>query len=181
MILHAFYILGPPSTSVVRWANYFNLATYQCCDDVFSIVELEHCIIRNSPPSHISKFALPKSKYPFALNQSDFRLNFALNCGSHSNPPCILLYYSEKLHEQLDLATKMYLESSVKIISDDKRCQLFLPRVVNWFSDDFGDILATLKPYFRDDDKEILAKYDGNVKIKFHQYSFRCRQLILFE
>ncbi|KAL3786980.1 LOW QUALITY PROTEIN: hypothetical protein HJC23_005491 [Cyclotella cryptica] len=126
-----------PSTSVVRWANYFNLASYQCCDDVFSIVELEHCIIRNSPPSHISKFTLPKSKYPFSLNQSDFRLNFALNCGSYSNPACILLYNSEKLDEQLNMATKIYLESSVKISEDDKRCQVLLPRVVNWFSDDF--------------------------------------------
>ena len=181
MILHAFYILGPPSTSVVRWANYFNLASYQCCDDIFSIAELEHCIIRNSPPSHISKFALPKSKYPFALNQSDFRLNFALNCGSQSNPACILLYNCEKLNEQLDMATKMYLEMSVKISLDDKRCQVLLPRVVNWFSDDFGDILATLKPYFKDEDKDILSKCDGNVKIKFHQYSFRCHQLILFD
>jgi hypothetical protein len=62
MIMHAFVVLGPPRSSF-EWISYFNMISYQCSDDIFSLAELEHRIIRAgmSSPSHfMSKFVLPK-------------------------------------------------------------------------------------------------------------------------
>ena len=86
MILHAYLVLGPP-TSTFKWISYFNMISYQVNDDIFSLTELEHCIIRagmNFPAQFLSKYVLPTSRYSFAMNISDPRVNFALNCGSLS-------------------------------------------------------------------------------------------------
>ena len=45
MITHAYLILGVP-TSSFKWVSYFNMISYQVDDDIFSLTELEHCIIR---------------------------------------------------------------------------------------------------------------------------------------
>lgn len=187
MILHAYYVLGPPPTSnVLRWANYFNTVSYQCCDDIFSIAELEHCIIRTNPPSHFTtKFAIPKSSYTFALQRSDFRINFALNCGSLSNPESVLVYNPNDLDHQLDSATRLYIQQSASFTCTERKCIATLPRICSWFSSDFGDsLIATLGPYFTEKQQSMVDKYSlGGMKLKYQPYNFNCRPspLILFQ
>ena len=45
LIQHAYLVLGPPA-STLHWLSYYSVIAYQTADDVFSLVELEHCIIR---------------------------------------------------------------------------------------------------------------------------------------
>ena len=45
MIVHAFLVLGPPD-STFKWISYFGAIAYQCSDDIFSLTELEHNILR---------------------------------------------------------------------------------------------------------------------------------------
>ena len=57
MITHAYLVLGTP-TSSFKWVSYFNMISYQVDDDIFSLTELEHCIIRagmNFPAQFLSK------------------------------------------------------------------------------------------------------------------------------
>ena len=42
---HAYLVLGPPSSSRA-WLSYFNTIAYEAGGDIFSLSELEHCIIR---------------------------------------------------------------------------------------------------------------------------------------
>ena len=42
---HAYLVLGPPSSSRA-WLSYFNSIAYEAGGDIFSLSELEHCIIR---------------------------------------------------------------------------------------------------------------------------------------
>ncbi|MFB6175657.1 MAG: DUF547 domain-containing protein, partial [Halobaculum sp.] len=58
-----------------------------------------------------------------------------LNCGAASCPP-IRAYDPETVDEQLDLATRGYLESTVEY--DPERDRARVPRVFLWFYGDFG-------------------------------------------
>jgi len=192
MIMHAFMILEPPDSSF-KWISYFNMISYQCSDDIFSLAELEHGIIRAgmSAPSHfLSKMVLPRSEYNFALQEADFRLNFALNCGSVSNPPTVAVFIIKRLNDQLDLATKTYFENSVQISKDKKGTFLTLPRICQWYENDFGrrqtiDMLRLLYRYFPENVQKAISPFaDAGFKglsVNFSSYDFHCRFLTIQE
>merc|ERR1711902_427763 len=95
MISHSYLVLGLPPSNGFKWISHFNMISYQCADEIFSLAELEHCIIRDSMSypfnnnALVKNYIIPKSKYEMALSINDFRINFALNCGSVSNPETI--------------------------------------------------------------------------------------------
>lgn len=206
MITHAYLVVGPPDSSL-KWLNYYNNIAYEVGDDVFSITELEHCIIRSamSKPSHfISRFVLPKSRYRITLTKPNYRINFALNCGSLSNPEKILIYRTEHIQQQLDVACQLYIQNSVSysiikktinmnILLTKDVLEIRLPKMCQWFYDDFGSsneqLLNTLVPYFSNDLRQILSstyrlsfekRYDMNyIQIRYHSFHFECRSLSL--
>jgi Protein of unknown function, DUF547 len=99
MICHAFLVLGPPDSSLQR-ITYFKNVAYQVGDNIFSLSELEHCIIRarmSFPSQFLSRFVIPKSTYSTALSVVDSRINFALNCGSLRNLSKILIFRAEQI------------------------------------------------------------------------------------
>ncbi len=53
-----------------------------------------------------AKSFLPTTKYPFALQVSDYRLLWAINSGSVSNIAYIPVYEPASLDEQLDTVMK---------------------------------------------------------------------------
>jgi hypothetical protein len=197
MIMHAFVVLGPPDSSL-KWLTYFNTTAYQCADDIFSISELEHNIIRaemSFPSQLLSRFVVPKSRYQFALTKKDIRIGFALNCGSLSIPrSTVPIYRPDKLDKQLDNTTRSFLAEAVSIKPKGSRdASVVLPRVCQWFADDFGDgsaadIVKAIEPYLGPDQKSCLQRlwndrkqtYDlGIFNLKYSTYSFECRFLTL--
>ena len=195
MITHAFLVLGPPD-SKLKWKNYFSSQAYQFHDELVSLAELEHCIIRASmaPPKQLlSRFTIPKSKYSsMALKTDDFRVNFALNCGSLSNPSKILIYRPKKLEEQLDTAARLYLQSVTCRRTSTGDLEIELPRICQWYMDGFGGskqkLLQTLELYLPRDVVNELKKYwlpkasafdTSRVDVKYQSYKFECRPLSL--
>jgi hypothetical protein len=200
MIMHAYIVLGPPDTSL-KWLSYFNTISYQCSDDVFSLAELEHNIVRAAmsyPSQFLSRFILPKSQYHFALTRPDVRINFALNPGSLSTPTgAVPIYKADILNQQLDRVTRGFLQPTVSIkqrSSSPRDVQIILPRICQWFAEDFGphgsssDILIAIEPYFEDEKRKALRPiwntkrncYDiGIFNLKYLSYNFECRFLML--
>jgi Protein of unknown function, DUF547 len=194
MICHAFLVLGPPDSSL-QWISYFNNVAYQVGDDIFSLSELEHCIIRakmSFPSQFLSRFVIPKSTYSTALSVVDNRINFALNCGSLSNPAKILVFRPEQISAQLDEASRLYLATVTyrRTLSGD--LELKLPKMCQWFSDDFGstreELLHSIEHLLPDDVRKQLAdcklpqegKFDmSSCVIRFHSFNFECRSLSL--
>jgi Protein of unknown function (DUF1769)/Protein of unknown function, DUF547 len=194
MISHAFLVLGAPDSSL-KWITYFNSIAYQVEDDIFSLTELEHCIIRakmSYPTQFFSRFVIPKSTYKMALTTADYRINFALNCGSLSNPPRIILYKADRLQEQLDAASQLYLKCVTyrRTVSGD--LELKLPKICQWFAEDFGSsresLLHRIERFLPNEVRLQLAgcrlprerKFDmSSCTIRFHAYNFECRSLSL--
>lgn len=193
MIMHAFLVLGPPGSSL-KWISYFNNIAYQVGDDIFSLTELEHCIIRGNmayPTQFVSRFILPKSRFKYALVRSDYRINFALNAGSMSNPQTIFVYKPDTLEEQLDMASCLYLADTTVVKKGVWELAIQLPRVCQWFSEDFGshsDLLSKIHMFLKEEEREKLSRrwsqetrtFDtGGISIKYKNYSFQCRPLKL--
>jgi hypothetical protein len=194
MIMHAYLVLGPPDWGL-KWLSYFNNIAYEVNDDVVSLTELEHCIVRNkmsNPCQFLSRFAIPRSRYAMALQLMDYRITFSLNCGSLSNPAHVLIYRVDTLHEQLDTASRMYLDSVVIQQKGPKELVLQLPRMCQWFFDDFGGsdelLLAKIEPFLKPEYRQMLAccwshrdrMFDtSTITIKYLPYSFECRPLAL--
>ena len=76
------------------------------------------------------------------LENADPRIHFALNCGSESCPP-IRFYTEEKIDNQLDTATEVYLNQEVNIENN----KVFIPRMFKWFGSDFGNIEEFISKY----------------------------------
>ncbi|KAG7360558.1 DUF547 domain containing protein [Nitzschia inconspicua] len=195
-IMHAYIVLSPPDSSL-KWINYFNTIAFQVSDDIFSLAELEHNVIRaemSNPSQFLSRFVLPKSYYLFALTKADFRINFALNPGSLSMPTSrVPLYKPERLNEQLDIVTRDFVALTVSIKQKGtKDVNITLPRVCQWFEKDFGsgqsasDVLVTLLPFLSQEKKDALQtiwnskknSYDiGVFSLKYLPYNYECRFL----
>jgi hypothetical protein len=198
LLIHAFLVLGPPDNGF-KWISYFNTISYQCSDDIFSLAELEHCIIRAAmsyPTQFISRFVIPKSKYSFGLAKPDYRINFALNCGSVSNPAAVPIFDADDMDQQLEVVSRFFLDQQVTIKQRSAReIVIYLPRVCQWFSGDFGggsndDILRRIEHYLSEDKRRLLATCwiergkrvnFGDLSVKFLPYSFECRFLGLAE
>jgi len=184
MVMHGFLLFGTPLNSF-KFVNHFNMIAYEVGDDIFSLTELEHNIIRanmSSPSGFLSKFVLPKSVYKkHALKKGDFRINFAINCGSISSPEKVQVFTSEDLDAQLDTAAKDYLEAA-KVSSSGKT--LTLPKICQWYSNDFGrgrsvDVVRLSAKYLSEDDENRLSTVLSDVHIRHYPFEFKCRPLKL--
>mmetsp|Transcript_47222 Transcript_47222/g.71426 ORF Transcript_47222/g.71426 Transcript_47222/m.71426 type:complete len:861 (+) Transcript_47222:24-2606(+) len=198
MVMHAFLVLGVPD-SAFKWASFFNMISYQCSDEIFSLTELEHSIVRanmSSPSQFVAKFVLPKSDYDFALKRSDYRINFALNCGSLSNPKMVPVYRSETINEQLDATVRNYVKQSVKVKKNigGGNVLVVLPRICYWYASDFGrgravDVVYLVKKYLDKNIQELLPDKlsegdwfsTGAITVKYLHYNYQCRHLTLLQ
>lgn len=91
--------------------------SYEIGDDVFSLTEIEHCVVRGGSLSkyrgitrQLSKRTSPAPApndphYAYALYHADRRGNFLLNSTSVSHPNSIYLLTPSTLDMQLELAT----------------------------------------------------------------------------
>ena len=122
-------------------------------DFTLTLDEVEHGILRKYRAKYsLGYFAqmFPnKNVKALAVDDPDFRVHFALNCGAKSCPP-ISFYAVEKLDQQLEQATRGFLQGETKI--DRNKKIVWVTRIMQWFSADFGGKSGQL---------EILSKYLG--------------------
>ncbi|CAB9508403.1 expressed unknown protein [Seminavis robusta] len=124
--------------------NFMRASCYEIGGDVFSLAEIQSCIIRGNMSRPVS----PKPPYVdapkksnayrfYALKFTDPRINFVLNTGDVSCPQDIPVLRPERIEDQLSTASVAFLESqlSVDVI---RRCVL-LPRVCEVYKNDFED------------------------------------------
>lgn len=105
----------------------------------FSLDDIEHGVLRK----YRHKYSLgympmwfpEKHIKELAVNEIDWRIHFALNCGAKSCPP-IAFYHLDKLEQQLDLATTSFLSEETFI--NDAEKTISVTKIMFWFKGDFG-------------------------------------------
>lgn len=130
---------------------------------------IEHGIIRRSKWKYsLGYFNNPfQSKFEkrFRVDELDYRIHFALNCGAKSCPP-IAFYKPEQIDKQLDRAARSYLKNEIQY--DNLNNSVEVPAILNWFRGDFGGkkgITRILK-------EQQLIPADSSPKIKWKKYDW---------
>ena len=105
---------------------------------LLSFEKIEHGLIRKSQWPFglglVRKWCPDKFERKLRVDQRDYRIHFALNCGAKDCPP-IAIYKPVRLDTQLNERTKKYLERTSKYSEKDK---VTITSLFNWFRCDFG-------------------------------------------
>lgn len=106
-----------PIKSIRRLVTPWRFKRFKLHDKMVSLNHIEHSILRK---------------------MNDARIHFAINCASTSCPKLQnQAFESHRINQQLDAATKTFInDSSKNILSKNK---VSLSRIFQWFARDFGD------------------------------------------
>ncbi|MBX0321949.1 DUF547 domain-containing protein [Halomicroarcula sp. F13] len=137
--------------SRLRSLRFFRAPVVTVAGHSLGLEAIEHGILRGSR----SKFGLgylprllPDSfELRYRLTDPDPRIHFALHCGAASCP-AIRAYDPPVVDDQLDTATRAYLDATVEY--DGEAGVARVPRPFRWFPGDFGGrrgVLAFLRRY----------------------------------
>lgn len=113
-----------------------------------------------------------------------------------SNPEVVPVYKAETLDEQLDQASRWYMNYAADARESSKRAggvTLTLPKICTWFAEDFGngstnDVVQCVERFLKDKQRKLVAtcywkhemRYNfSDLNVKYASYSFECRSLKL--
>jgi hypothetical protein len=120
-------------------AAFFSEKRIKIGGETLSFDDIEHGILRKSKIKiswgYLRKWFRPKWERKLRVDNVDWRIHFALNCGAKSCPP-VAIYDVENLDNQLDFMTKAYLEEQTSYDSVSKTASTSV--LMSWFRGDFG-------------------------------------------
>lgn len=138
-----------------------------------SFDDIEHGIIRSSKikwsGGFLGKTFTPEWEKKLRVEEVDYRIHFALNCGAKSCP-AVKIYSAENIDEELNASTQKYLKNNVVYSSKEELVKL--PVLMSWFRADFGgkegsiEIVKKLNLIPEDADPEIeFLSYDWTLDL----------------
>lgn len=148
--------------------DFFSDALLTVAGDQVSFDDLEHGVLRRGT-SKISggyfKNPFGSSWYKdFQVDEIDWRIHFALNCGAASCPP-VRIYDHSRVDDQLNASSREYLNWQVEY--DKEKNTAHVPALISWFRGDFGGLSGA---------RRILAKNgyvpNEDVNLKFKDYDW---------
>ena len=107
--------------------------------EVVSFAKIEHGILRKSQwelgLGYVRKWFPNRFERKLRIKNRDYRVHFALNCGAKDCPP-VAIYNPERLEDQLQESTALFLEKSTSYHAAKKEASV--TSLFNWFRGDFG-------------------------------------------
>jgi len=148
--------------------DIYRKRAFTIAGEPFSLDDVEHGILRKFR----YKYSLGYLANPFtsrlikdlAVDELDYRIHFALNCGAKSCPP-IAFYKVKNINGQLDLATQAFLEGETDF--DEENKVVHTTALFQWFAGDFGGKKGVREIYRRQLDKDV-----SGYSIKYKEYSW---------
>ena len=134
-----------------------------------SFEKIEHGIIRKSQWNLglglIRKWFPNKFERKLRVDQRDYRVHFALNCGAKDCPP-VAIYNPDKLNEQLNQSTAAHLTKTSTY--NQKTGEVAVTSLFSWFRGDFGCKSGV---------KDILKEFNiipttKNIDLKYKDYDW---------
>jgi thiol-disulfide isomerase/thioredoxin len=176
IVVHGIVELGV-SSSVREIPNFFSHIAYRIGGYTFSAQDIEHGILRaNSRPPYrpFPLFRGKDTRRQFRLERIDPRIHFALVCGSRSCAP-IRFYEPSRIYEQLDIATRNFVNSSEVVILPEEK-KILLSQIFNWYKRDFGgkkQVFEFLQGYLNQDEKsDFLSKNLDRTVVEYLFYDW---------
>eukprot|EP00093_Oithona_nana_P006147 06147.XXX_93148_91940_1 [CDS] Oithona nana genome sequencing. len=146
---------------------------------LFTLDEIEHGILRcnkGHPNDNKPKFT-DDARKALVLKHLDPRIHFALNCGAQSCPP-IRIYQSDKLDQQLNMASSSFCNQEIEINDDGQK--VVVSKLLLWYGKDFGnnedEILDKLASFITNEElkQKVLQikNLESTIKLIFKDYDW---------
>ncbi len=173
-LYNAFIILKiqeSPEIYKIKRNQFFKKRWIKIANQVLSFDDIEHGILRRSKNKlsrgYFNKTFVKISNFErqFRLEELDYRLHFALNCGAVSCPP-VAFYEADKLDEQLNLAQSNFLttDSHYEVVTNT----LTVSKIFFWFIKDFGGEKGVIQMH----KSEKIIPENAKPKLKFKDYDW---------
>jgi hypothetical protein len=124
--------------SPLRIVRFFSATCVTVAGTQLSLDDIEQGILRGRSKyglGYLPRLLPGGFERRHRLTEPDPRIHFALNCGAASCP-AIRAYEPDRIDDQLDLATRTYLDATVEYDPDSGTVRI--PRVFLWYRGDFG-------------------------------------------
>jgi hypothetical protein len=127
-------------------SKFFKSEQFVIAGNKVNLDIIEHGFLRRSAVKWslglFGKLFPPKLERTFRVDDVNWRIHFALNCGAKSCPP-VVVYKLKTIDEQLEKSAKSYF---IKNSSYDKKSNILkVPSLMSWFRGDFGNKSGTKK------------------------------------
>jgi hypothetical protein len=148
-----------------KW-RYFSRSAVNVAGQDLSLDDIEHGLLRRSRwklgLGYVGNPLPGRFEREHRVARLDPRVHFALNCGVASCPP-IAAYTADHLEEQLELASRAYLQAE----SERRGHTLFVPQLMLWYLGDFGGLRGV---------RRLLRRYgvegaDGRIRFKRYDWT----------
>ncbi len=123
--------------SRLRFLRFFGADCLTVANTTLSLADVEHGILRGRASwglGYVPRLWSSAFERRYRLADPDPRVHFALNCGAASCP-AIRAYERDRIDEQLDRATRAYLDD---VEYDAAGGVARVPRLFLWYRGDFG-------------------------------------------
>jgi hypothetical protein len=124
--------------SPLRFLRFFGARCLTVAGTGLSLDDIEQGILRGRSKyglGYLPRLLPDTFEVLYGLDDLDPRIHFALNCGAASCP-AIRAYDPGEVDDQLDLATRAYLDSAAEYDPDAGTVRV--PRLFLWYHGDFG-------------------------------------------
>jgi len=184
ILLHCYISLKAPLNTLQR-ITFFKNAKYQIGTHSFSLLEIEHAILRGkmARPNIMGSNLLPKytkkdEKFDLIVDAEPL-ISFALSAATKSSPP-IRVYSSIDVKQNIVLNAKEFMKKHFKIIHGKKKTTFVLPKIIFWYSADlFGSndnmlmsFLVNLLPEENKEEVNTILSSGKHFKIKHEDYDW---------
>ena len=145
--IHSAYLLGQPS-SMYGWSAFGTRMSYAVGCMLFSLNEIEHCILRRNlnPPKIILSVAANDTLFTklFITTKKDPRVNFCLNYGTKSSSTFIPVFNDvSRVEETMKQGAERFLQD--QMVVDVVKQKIKIPKICYWYGKDFIDDGPTAK------------------------------------
>ncbi len=141
----------------------------------WSLDDIEHGLLRGNAPKPGSFSAPMKKSDPrlaYVPLTYDERMHFAMYTAARSSPP-LRVFHSGALEDELEEATRDYLRANVRVKDEDFRAKIRLPKIFQWYAEDFGserDVIEFVLARLDEEAAELVDRRGGRVKLKYDEF-----------
>lgn len=149
--------------------DFFSKDQIRIAGSKISFDKIEHGIIRRSQSKiglgYVKKGFPDKFERTLRVENPDYRIHFALNCGAKDCPP-VAIYKPDRLNEQFAKSTALFLKNSSKYDASENK--IYVTSLFSWFRGDFGGKDGTLDIL----EKQGIIQTTNGVDIEYKDYDW---------